>query len=179
MVFLAAGIVLVPGAPLGLITTSVQALAGLLLPSASVFLLLLCNDRQVLGPWVDARWLNLVAAVIVGILLVLSGTLMATTLFPHVDVTAVFVILTAALAVGGMVAVLVVRSLGRRTGQAVPPPRRAPRAEKMSWRMPPLALLEPVRWSPGLRAGVLALCAYLVVSAVLLVVKAVELGTGH
>ena len=32
MVAVAAGIVLIPGAPLGLITTSVQALAGLLLP---------------------------------------------------------------------------------------------------------------------------------------------------
>ena len=39
------------GAPLGLITEAVQALAGVLLPSASVFLLLLCNDREVLGPW--------------------------------------------------------------------------------------------------------------------------------
>ena len=33
MVVVAAGIVLIPKAPLGLITTSVQALAGLLLPS--------------------------------------------------------------------------------------------------------------------------------------------------
>ena len=55
MVVLAAAIVLIPGAPLGLITTGVQALAGLLLPSATVFLLLLCNDRQVLGPWVNKR----------------------------------------------------------------------------------------------------------------------------
>ncbi len=50
MVVLAAGIVIIPGAPLGLITTSVQALAGVLLPSATVFLLMLCNDKQVLGP---------------------------------------------------------------------------------------------------------------------------------
>jgi len=45
-----AGLVLVPNAPLGLITTAVQALAGILLPSATVFLLLLCNDPAVLGP---------------------------------------------------------------------------------------------------------------------------------
>ncbi|GFG99493.1 hypothetical protein MTIM_53720 [Mycobacterium timonense] len=37
MVVIAAAIVLIPGAPLGLITTGVQALAGLLLPSATVF----------------------------------------------------------------------------------------------------------------------------------------------
>ncbi len=79
MVVLAAAITLRPGAPLGLITTSVQALAGLLLPSASVFLLLLCNDRQVLGPWVNPRWLNLLAGLIVAVLLLLFGILMATT----------------------------------------------------------------------------------------------------
>ncbi len=85
MVVLAAVIVLIPGAPLGLITTAVQALAGLLLPSASVFLLLLCNDREVLGPWVNRAWLNWVAALIVGTLLLLSGILMATTLFPDLE----------------------------------------------------------------------------------------------
>ena len=46
VVVAAAGIVLIPGAPLGLITTAVQALAGVLLPSASTFLLLLCNDPR-------------------------------------------------------------------------------------------------------------------------------------
>src|SRR6201988_1270863 len=89
MVVLAAAIVLIPGAPLGLITTAVQALAGLLLPSASVFLLLLCNDREVLGPWVNRPWLNWLAGLIVGTLLLLSGILMATTLFPHINVVAV------------------------------------------------------------------------------------------
>ncbi len=58
IVALAATIVLIPGAPLGVITTAVQALAGILLPSATVFLLLLCNDKAVLGPWVNRPWLN-------------------------------------------------------------------------------------------------------------------------
>ncbi len=46
----AGAIVLIPKAPLGLLTFAVQALAGILLPSATVFLVLLCNDRTVLGP---------------------------------------------------------------------------------------------------------------------------------
>ena len=75
MIVVAAGIVLIPGAPLGLLTTAVQALAGILLPSASVFLLLLCNDREVLGPWLNPRWLNVLASFIIGVLVVLSGTL--------------------------------------------------------------------------------------------------------
>ena len=52
LVVLAAALALIPGRPLGLITTAVQALAGVLLPSASLFVLFLCNDRDVLGPWV-------------------------------------------------------------------------------------------------------------------------------
>ncbi len=179
MVAVAAGIVLIPGAPLGLITTSVQALAGLLLPSASVFLLLLCNDPEVLGPWVNPKWLNGVAAVIIGVLLILSGTLMATTLFPKVNVTAVFIWLAVALVAGGVVVLALLEIVSRRSGQPIVPP--APvlgRAEKMSWRMPPLTLLKPVKWSPGLRVGILSLRAYLVASAVLLLVKAVQLGGG-
>jgi Mn2+/Fe2+ NRAMP family transporter len=178
MVVVASSIVLIPGAPLGLITTSVQALAGLLLPSASVFLLLLCNDPEVLGPWVNSRWLNGVAGVIVGMLLVLSGTLMVTTVFPHIDVGRLFIGLTAGLAVGGLVVMVVLRIVSRRAG---PPPAPAPamgHVEKLSWRMPPLALLKPVKWSPGIRVGVLALRAYLVLSAVLLLVKAIQLGRG-
>ncbi len=84
---LAAVIVLIPGAPLGLITTGVQALAGVLLPSATVFLLLLCNDKEVLGPWVNRPWLNVVAGIIVSILLMMSLVLMTTTLFPQINVT--------------------------------------------------------------------------------------------
>src|SRR5256714_14290320 len=51
MVALAAAIVLIPYAPLGLITTAVQALAGVMLPSTTVFAVLLCNDAAVVGPW--------------------------------------------------------------------------------------------------------------------------------
>jgi Mn2+/Fe2+ NRAMP family transporter len=175
MVALAAVIVLIPGAPLGLITTAVQALAGLLLPSASVFLLLLCNDPQVLGPWVNRVWLNWVAALIVGTLLLLSGILMATTLFPDINVVAVATYLAAALILLAVAAVPVLRWMGSR--QPPMPAAAAPArpVDRNTWRMPPLALLEPVRWSPGTRLGMIALRSYLVVGAVLLIVKAVQL----
>ena len=179
MVAAAAGIVLIPGAPLGLITTSVQALAGLLLPSAAVFLLLLCNDREVLGPWVNPKWLNLLAAVIVGILLILSGTLMATTLFPKINVTTVFVGLAVVLAAGGVIVMILLRVLEKRGGRpAIPPVPAMTETEKLSWRMPPLALLKPVKWSPSLRVGILSMRAYLIISAALLLVKAIQLGGG-
>jgi len=73
MVLLAAAILFIPGAALGTITTAVQALTGVLLPSATVFLLLLCNDKAVLGAWTNPGWLNVIASAIVGVLVALSA----------------------------------------------------------------------------------------------------------
>jgi NRAMP (natural resistance-associated macrophage protein)-like metal ion transporter len=170
----AAGIVLIPGAPLGLITTSVQALAGVLLPSATVFLLLLCNDREVLGPWCNRPWLNAVASVIVGILIELSLILMASTMFPQVNVTHLFTYLSLALlaCLAGM-ATYVLRNrpvAGRVDVTDIPSEKRA------TWTMPPLALLERPVWSPGRKGAMLVLRGYLVVAVLLLVVKTVQLG---
>ncbi|MBO0731176.1 MAG: divalent metal cation transporter, partial [Acidimicrobiaceae bacterium] len=177
MVALAAGIVLIPGAPLGLITTSVQALAGLLLPSASVFLLLLCNDPEVLGPWVNPAWLNVVAAIIVAVLLLLSATLMATTLFSHVDVTRMLIWIAVVIVAGGVAGYVSMRIISR--GKEKPPRPVVAASEKANWRMPPLTLLKPVKWSSGMRIGMLSMRAYLVLAAVLLLVKAIQLGSGH
>jgi uncharacterized membrane protein len=175
----AAGIVLIPGVPLGLLTTAVQALAGILLPSASVFLLLLCNDPEVLGPWMNPRWLNVVASFIIGVLLMLSGTLVVTTLFSNLDASKVAIWIS----IGEVVGVVVAGAwlwLTRNRRPAHPPhPRTTMSAEeRMRWRMPPLALLKPVEWSPGTKLGVLMLRGYLVISVLLLIVKAVQLGGG-
>ncbi len=181
MVVIAAAIVLIPGAPLGLITTGVQALAGLLLPSATVFLLLLCNDRQVLGPWVNRPWLNVLAGVIVSALLLLSGILMATTVFPNLNIVAIAAGLGVCLVVCAGATFGVLWWSGRwrpKTPVLEQLSRALARADRDSWRMPPLALLEPVRWSVGTRLGMLALRGYLVLGAILLVVKAIQLGGG-
>ncbi len=173
MVAAAAGIVLIPGAPLGLITTSVQALAGVLLPSATVFLLLLCNDHEVLGPWSNPRWLNVVASVIIGVLVELSLILMASTLFPRLDVTDLFTYLSLALLAGfaGM-AIYAVRNRSPAAAKLEP----APKERRSTWTMPPLALLERPVWSPGRKTGMLVLRGYLVVAVLLLIVKTVQLG---
>jgi Mn2+/Fe2+ NRAMP family transporter len=176
MIAAAAAIVLIPGAPLGLMTTAVQALAGLLLPSASVFLLLLCNDREVLGPWVNRRWLNLLAGLIVAVLLLLSGILMATTLFPHLDIVSTTEYLVAAMIVLVVVSVGALKWFDRRRAAPTAPRPLQGGPDKLQWRMPPLALLEPVTWSAGTTMGMLALRGYLLVGAILLIVKAVQLG---
>ncbi|HSZ04660.1 MAG TPA: NRAMP family divalent metal transporter [Solirubrobacteraceae bacterium] len=173
MVVAAAGVVLIPGAPLGLITTSVQALAGVLLPSATVFLLLLCNDREVLGPWANAPWLNAVASVIVGVLVELSLILMASTVFPGVNVTHLFLYLTLVLV--ATLAAMALYAVRNRPGVAVEV-EKIPRDKRMTWTMPPLALLERPVWSPGRKAAMLLLRGYLVVAVLLLIVKTVQLG---
>ena len=178
MVMVAAAIVLIPGAPLGLITEAVQALAGLLLPSASVFLLLLCNDREVLGPWMNRPWLNAVAAVIVGTLLLLSGILMATTLFAKLNVVNLAGYLAAGLVGLGALGYIVLRLRSRgQPARPTPEPSARP-VDRSTWRMPPLALLQPVKWSVGTRLGMLGLRAYLIVGALLLIVKAIQIGRG-
>jgi Mn2+/Fe2+ NRAMP family transporter len=80
----AAAIVLIPGSPLGLLTEGVQVLAGVLLPSATVFLLLLCNDKAVLGPWVNGRWTNAFSVAVVALLIALSLVLTASVAFPQI-----------------------------------------------------------------------------------------------
>ncbi|HXQ90267.1 MAG TPA: NRAMP family divalent metal transporter [Acidimicrobiales bacterium] len=171
IVGLAAVIVLIPGAPLGLITTAVQALAGILLPSATVFLLLLCNDAAVLGPWVNRPWLNAVATLIVSVLFVLSLILMTTTVFPKIDVTVLLDVLGAAMVVALVVAgVFYRRALARRPAPTGPPARRE------TWRMPPVALLERPRWSRGRTTTMVAMYAYLFLAIALLLVKAIQLG---
>ena len=175
MVALAAAITLIPHAPLGLITTAVQALAGILLPSATVFLVLLCNDRAVLGPWVNKPWLNAVAGFIVTVLLFLSLVLVVTTVIPTIDVTKLVAVLGSVmivLFVGG--GVWLWRSQRRAERVA-----EVSRAERENWRMPALALLERPKMSPVRRVAMLTLSGYLVVAIVLLAVKAVELALGR
>jgi Mn2+/Fe2+ NRAMP family transporter len=81
----AATIVLIPGSPLGLLTEGVQTLAGVLLPSATVFLLLLCNDAEVLGPWVNGRKTNMFTSAVIAVLISLSVILTASVLFPSIS----------------------------------------------------------------------------------------------
>ena len=80
----AAGMVLIPRAPLQLIIIGVQVLAGLVLPSAIIFLQLLLNDRELLGDeFVNKPWNNVVNWIIVAILFVLSLVLAVQVIAPN------------------------------------------------------------------------------------------------
>ena len=180
-ILIAAGaVVLIPGAPLGLITTAVQALAGILLPSATVFLLLLCNDRAVLGPWINRPWLNVVGSAIVGVLVMLSLILATTTFFPKLDANVLLLIL-------GTILVLALLGMGASTllgsRQGEPDPElealwHMDKEQKQSWRMPPLAELTRPVLSVSAKVGMLTLRLYLVAAVLLMVVKVIQLALG-
>ncbi len=68
----AAGLVLIPHAPLEFIILTVNVIAVLAMPPALVFLLMLVNDREIMGEYANRKWANL-AGVSVTVLLVIAG----------------------------------------------------------------------------------------------------------
>jgi NRAMP (natural resistance-associated macrophage protein)-like metal ion transporter len=172
LVALAAALVLNPGTPLGLLTNAVQSLAGILLPSATVFLLLLCNDKAVLGPWVNGRWVNLFTGAVIAFLVMLSIILTASVLFPGIRETTILSIL-----IIGTVFALAMASVFlfvRRDDQNARPSELG----RVTWRMPPLDELAPQRMTPLTRIWMMALRSYLVVAGGLVLVRIVALATG-
>lgn len=77
---LAAAVVLIPGAPLLAITLNANLLATVLMPAALVFLLVLANDREIMGSRVNSRLLNWAAAM-VAVMVALAGASYAVVAF--------------------------------------------------------------------------------------------------
>ncbi|MGA2080619.1 MAG: Nramp family divalent metal transporter [Holophaga sp.] len=83
-VMLAAAIVLIPKAPLQAIILGVQVLAGVMLPSALVFLQVLLNDKELLGErFVNRPWNNRINWIIIALMFALSAVLAAQVLLPN------------------------------------------------------------------------------------------------
>jgi Mn2+/Fe2+ NRAMP family transporter len=79
----AAAVVLIPRVPLQLVIISVQVFAGVILPSAIIFLQLLLNDRELLGDrWVNRPWNNSINWTIIVVLFALSLLLAAQVMLP-------------------------------------------------------------------------------------------------
>ncbi len=76
-------VVLIPGAPLVLITLFVQVIAVTLLPAALVFLILLLNDRQTMGDYCNGVWQNLIGGFIVVTIVLLSSLYGISVMFPN------------------------------------------------------------------------------------------------
>jgi Mn2+/Fe2+ NRAMP family transporter len=200
----AATIVLIPGSPLGLFTEAVQVLAGVLLPSATVFLLLLCNDKAVLGPWVNGRVTNAFAGAVIAVLIMLSLILVASVVFPGINARQIFMVMVgcAGVAVAAGAALLArgrtaaaLRPVGATPGTAAGPagaatpgsagavgPARLSRPDTVSkenWRMPALTMLAPAPMSAARRFGMGGMWVYLVIAMAAVVFRVVQVAIGH
>jgi len=172
LIALAAALVLVPGTPLGLLTNAVQTLAGVLLPSATVFLLLLCNDRAVLGPWRNGRWLNLFTGMVIAALVMLSVILTASVLYPNIDTRVILGVLVSG---SGLTLIVWLISSVRPGGRT----QTIDRAGRETWTMPPLATLAPPQMRSLEKIWMIVLRGYLVVSGGLVLMRIVELAFGR
>lgn len=79
---IAAGIVLIPGAPLLAMTLTVNVIATLLMAPALLLLLLLVNDREIMGRYANGVAANLVGGSIVITLVLIGGFYGMITVFP-------------------------------------------------------------------------------------------------
>jgi hypothetical protein len=100
-----------------------------------------------------------------------------TTLFPHVNVTTLFLAGAGVLAVA--LVVLGTVTLWRdRAGAGVKVADSGPQVPKEQWTMPPATLLSRPRASMVRRVAMLSLGGYMVVALVMLIVKSVQLAGG-
>jgi NRAMP (natural resistance-associated macrophage protein)-like metal ion transporter len=178
----AAALVLIPGSPLGLLTEAVQTLAGVLLPGATVFLLLLCNDKAVLGPWANSKKLNVFTGAVIWVLVMLSIILTASVVYPDITGETILEVLGGGttLAVVGYPGMVIFRKRSHdaadgaqaRTGQRY---LKEARERRETWRMPPLDQLPPPNLTLTKRIWMGVLRGYLIVAVGLVVVKIVQM----
>jgi len=79
----AGAVVLIPGAPLITITMFVQVAAVTLLPAALLFLILLLNDKPLMGDYVNTRFQNIANWSIVLFVVLMSTCYAVSVLFPE------------------------------------------------------------------------------------------------
>ena len=80
---LAAGIVLIPGAPLLAMTLTVNVIATLLMAPALLLLLLLASDREIMGDLANGRWANLAGGAVVTAISLVGALYGLVTVFPN------------------------------------------------------------------------------------------------
>ena len=188
----AATIVLIPGSPLGLFTEGVQVLAGVLLPSATVFLLLLCNDKAVLGPWVNGRATNAFSGAVIALLIMLSLILVSSVVFPGIGARQIIMVMAGSAGLAGVTAVtlLLIRRIVRAPAAALAAAGGADAdatrvlslpepVSKEDWRMPRLAMLTPAPMSTARRVGMTGMWVYLAIAMSAVVLRIIEVATGH
>ncbi len=81
---IAAGVVMLPHVPLGFLNITVQVIATIFMPAAMLFLLMLVNDAELMGTFVNSRQRNTVAVGIMVLLIACNALYGIAAVFPHV-----------------------------------------------------------------------------------------------
>ena len=77
-----AGIILIPGVPLLKVMLLSQVINGILLPFVLIFMLVLINNRDIMGEYVNSRVFNLIAWVTAVVMIVLTALLILISILP-------------------------------------------------------------------------------------------------
>jgi Mn2+/Fe2+ NRAMP family transporter len=78
LIAIGAGVLLIPRLPLVYISILSQVFNGVVLPFVLVFMLLLTNDAELMGDYVNSRGFNIVASITVVIMIVLTIAMVLT-----------------------------------------------------------------------------------------------------
>lgn len=193
LIGVSAVVTLVWGSDLGVVVDGVEALNGILLPSALVFLILLANDKPVLGPWTNSVAANWVGGVVVWAVTTFSLAPLVTTFFPNLTLEQILVTLAICTVLGLVVAGVLwrVRPSRRHEVGSAPDTNRRPqgmgraewrenlRERRTAWRTPRLDTLERPTLSVARRVGLLTLRCYIVFAIVIMALKLIAVTTGH
>jgi Mn2+/Fe2+ NRAMP family transporter len=193
LIGLSAVITLAWGNDLGVVIDGVEALNGILLPSALIFLVLLANDKPVLGPWTNSTAQNWVSGLIVWTVTTFSLAPLVTTFFPDVTLGQciyAFIVCTVLGLAAGLILWRLRPSRHSPPGLASDSNRRPPgmkraewrpllRERRVSWRTPRLDTLERPALSLPRRIGLLTIRGYILFAIVIVVIKLVQVATAH
>jgi Mn2+/Fe2+ NRAMP family transporter len=181
------------GNDLNVVINGVEALNGILLPSALVFLILLANDKPVLGPWTNSSGHNWVVGIIAWVILTFSLAPLVTTFWPVITLKQCFYGLAVCTVLGLAAAALLVRHRSSRNEPFVDDPdangrppgmgrsewRETLRERRTAWRTPPIDTLQRPVISMARKIGLLSLRGYIIFAVVIMVIKLVQFTTAH
>ncbi|HWA81137.1 MAG TPA: divalent metal cation transporter [Acetobacteraceae bacterium] len=80
---IAAAVLMLPRVPVGFLNLTVQVVATVFMPAAMLFLLMLLNDRELMGEHVNSRLRNALSIGVMVMLIICNGLYGITTIFPN------------------------------------------------------------------------------------------------
>lgn len=190
---LSAIVTLAWGHELGVVIDGVEALNGILLPSALIFLVLLANDKQVLGPWTNNSAQNWIAGLVAWTVTTFSLAPLVTTFYPTVTLKQCSYAYAVCTVIGLAVGVALWRlgpsghaqdslepdSNNRPAGMSHAEWREVLKERRAAWRTPHIDTLQRPVFSVARRIGLLTLRGYVIFAIVIMAIKLVQVTTGR